>query len=158
MSKAARIFAPILLAACTGMAGEINPPALHTPAAPIANMSLDAGGPVIRTPVSPAILRPANGKIVPIEISGTITDDVSGVDPDKVSYCVSDEYGRIQPKGAIVLGPGGAYAFIVRLEARRIGGDRDGRAYVVRINATNRAGHSSQAAITILVPHDSQSR
>jgi hypothetical protein len=122
----------------------------------IENINLDKTGPEIRTSANPSFLWPPNGKLVPVVIRGTMTDAGSGVDPATTSFAVTDEYRRIQPSGRVSIGSGGAFSLTVRLESQRTGGDKDGRSYVVRLNARDRVGHSTQAAITVLVPHDSR--
>jgi hypothetical protein len=122
--------------------------------ATITGINIDKTGPLIRATTKSDVLWPPNGKLVSVVISGVITDAGSGVDPANTSFTVSDEYQRLQPGGRVVLGRGGAFSFTVRLEARRLGNDFDGRRYTVRLNATDRVGHSSQTSLTVTVPRD----
>ena len=96
----------------------------------------------------------ASGKLVPVTVSGTMSDVGSGVNPNSASYRVQDEYGSVQPSGAITLGAGGGYSFTVMLEASRRGNDRDGRHYSVTVSVTDNAGNNSSNASTVIVPHD----
>ena len=85
----------------------------------------DMAPPVITENASPNVLLWSPNKIMtPVTISGVITD----LSPTTASYKVVDEYGKIQPAGAVTIGAGGAYSFIVMLEAYRNGNDSNGRA------------------------------
>ena len=81
----------------------------------------DTTPPVITLSATPKGLWPPNGLMRPVTISGTITDTGSGVNASTATYVVTDEYGEIQPTGAITLDPGGSYSFTVckrRVEAQ----------------------------------------
>jgi hypothetical protein len=52
--------------------------------------------------------------MIPVTISGTITDAESGVKASSVEYAVTDEYGLLQPRGHLTLSPSGNYSFTVR--------------------------------------------
>ena len=110
--------------------------------------------PVITISTRPTLLWPPSGKLVPVTVSGTMSDVGSGVNPNSASYRVQDEYGSVQPSGAITLGAGGGYSFTVMLEASRRGNDRDGRHYSVTVSVTDNAGNNSSNASTVIVPHD----
>jgi hypothetical protein len=92
--------------------------------------------------------------MVPVTISGTITDVGSGVNPNSAAYTVKDEYGEVQPKGAITLGAGGSYSFAVLLQASRSGTDLDGRRYTVTVHARDNAGNAASKSAAVIVPHD----
>jgi hypothetical protein len=92
--------------------------------------------------------------MVPVTILGTITDTDSGVNANSAAYAVKDEYGEIQPKGAITLGPGGTYSFNVLLQASRLGTDLDGRRYTVTVRAKDNAGNAASKSAAVIVPHD----
>jgi len=64
---------------------------------------------------SPATLWPPNGKMVPVTITGTMTDPTSGVNLSTAAYAVTDEYGLVQPSGTVTLGPTGSYSFTIQL-------------------------------------------
>jgi hypothetical protein len=84
---------------------------------------LDTTPPVITLSATPKALWPPNGKRVPVMISGTITDTGSGVNVNSAAYAVKDEYGEVQPRGAITLGPRGAYSFTRQGNALSAGPD-----------------------------------
>jgi predicted outer membrane repeat protein len=112
--------------------------------------------PVVTISANLATLWPPNGKLVPVTVSGTITDeaDGSGVNASSAEYVVMDEYGQIQPRRAIALGADGRYAFTVALEASRRGNDKDGRHYTIAVSAKDRAGNLGVGSTIVTVPHD----
>ena len=110
--------------------------------------------PVVTLAVSPSSLWPANGKLVPVTISGTITAVGSACTVKTTSYAVTDEYGKVQPTGPVTMGSGGAYSLTVWLRASRLGTDLDGRRYTVSVSASNNAGKTGSRAGTVVVPHD----
>ena len=71
--------------------------------------------------------------MVPVTVSGTITN--TGCTVTTPAYAVTDEYGQIQPSGAITLDSAGNYSFIVLLQASRLGTDLDGRQYTITVRA-----------------------
>jgi hypothetical protein len=115
---------------------------------------LDTTPPTITLSSTPKALWPVDGKMVPVAISGTITDTGSGVNPNSAAYAVQDEYARVQPKGAITLGAGGNYSFTVFLQASRLGTDLDGRRYTIAVGAKDNAGNAASKSVAVIVPHD----
>jgi len=75
--------------------------------------------PVITLSATPRILWPPNGRLVPVTLSGTITDTGSGVNASTAEYAVHDQYGEVQPFGTITLDPAGNYSFTILLRAGR---------------------------------------
>ena len=116
--------------------------------------TVDTTSPTITVAASKGTLWPANGKLVPDTITGTVVDALSGVDPKTVTFRVVDEYGQLQPTGPIPLGAGGKYSFSVSLEASRLGDDHDGRRYEVIVSAMDKAGNAVSASTIVTVPHD----
>lgn len=110
--------------------------------------------PVVTMSATPAYLWPPNGKLTPITISGRITDPGNGCTIKTAAYVVNDEYGKVQPHGAVSLGAGGSYRFTVWLPASRLGNDRDGRLYTVSVGATSNAGTIRSQSRNVIVPHD----
>jgi len=109
---------------------------------------------VIALSATPKVLWPPNGKMLPVTISGTITDTGSGVNLSRAAYSVTDEYGKVQPTGAITLGAGGSYSFTVLLQASRLGSDLDGRQYTITVRVSDNAGNAASQASVVTVPHD----
>jgi uncharacterized repeat protein (TIGR01451 family) len=114
----------------------------------------DKTPPAIGISANPLSLWPPNGNMVPVTISGTITDADSGVNPSSGSFAVSDEYGTVQPAGPVTINPDGTYLFTVNLEASRHGSDKDGRQYTISVFARDNAGNLGSSPIVVSVPHD----
>lgn len=115
---------------------------------------IDSSAPIIRAVANPSALWPPNGKMVPVTISGSITDAISGVFLTGACYSVVDEYGQVQPSGPITVQPNGTFTFTVMLQASRRGDDKDGRLYTIWISALDLAGNVGSASISVVVPHD----
>ena len=45
-------------------------------------------------------------------------------------------------------------SFTILLEARRMGGDKNGRTYTITVKAKDRAGNIGKKAVTVTVPHN----
>jgi hypothetical protein len=120
----------------------------------ITNINIDKTGPVITATANPNVLWPANNKMVNVVVTGQMTDAGSGVDSTNATYAVTDEYRLIQPNGKVTLGQNGKFSLTIKLEARRLGTDKDGREYQIRLNARDRVGHSSYITLPVTVPHD----
>jgi uncharacterized membrane protein len=115
---------------------------------------VDTTPPVITISATPKVLWPPNDKMVPVTVSGTITDTGFGVNLTSAAYTVKDEYGEVQPTGAITLSSAGKYSFTVLLRASRRGSDLDGRRYTVTVRAKHNAGNSGSKTSAVTVPHD----
>ena len=115
---------------------------------------LDTTPPVVTVAATPTTLWPPSGKMVPVTVSGTITDLESGVKASTAAYVVTDEYGQVHPSGSVDLQPDGSYSFTIQLRASRRGTDLNGRRYVVTVTANNGAGAPGSATIAVIVPHD----
>ena len=113
----------------------------------------DITPPVITISATPKVLWPSNGRLVPVTVFGAITDMGSGVNTKTVAYAVKDEYGVIQPSGAINLGPAGTYFFVVLLQASRRGEDLNGRHYTITVLAKDNAGNIGSKSTVVTVPH-----
>jgi hypothetical protein len=116
------------------------------------NTSFCTTPPVITVSTSAASLWPPNGRMVPVAISGTITDE--GCTVKTAAYAVKDEYGDVQPSGPVTTGTAGAYSFMVLLQASRLGADPDGRLYTITVSASNDVGNTGSEAGAVIVPHD----
>jgi probable HAF family extracellular repeat protein len=110
--------------------------------------------PVITISATPATLWPPNGRMVPVTISGTITDVDSDVDASTAAYTVTDEYRQVEPTGSVTLRPDGSYTFTIQLQASRNGNDQDGRHYLITVSAKDYTGNKGSAATGVTVPHD----
>jgi hypothetical protein len=117
-------------------------------------IDIDKSPPALTIMATPATLWPPNGKLVPVTVSGMITDEDSGVDPRTATYAVTDEYGSVQPHGPVTLEADGSYVFTIHLQASRNGNDKDGRQYSITISAQDIVGNAGSAATGVTVPHD----
>ncbi len=113
---------------------------------------VDQTPPVITIAASPATLKPPNGQMVPVTISGTITDATSGVSVHTAKFSVTDEYGIVQPTGIITLASGGNYSFTISLQASRQGNDFDGRQYTIVVSAVDLADNTGSGSTVVTVP------
>jgi hypothetical protein len=110
--------------------------------------------PVVTISAVPKSLWPPDGKMVSITVSGTINDPDASCSIKAAAYTVTDEYGKVQPRGPVTLGPRGAYSFKVRLQASRLGSDIDGRHYTITVGASNDAGKTGSQSGMVIVAHD----
>ena len=117
------------------------------------NTQADSTSPVITAFATPRVLWPPNGRMVSVTVSGTITDTGSGVNVNSAAYAVKDEYGEVQPTGAIPLSVSGNYSFNILLQASRRGADVDGRRYTVTVRAKDNAGNRGSKTTAVTVPH-----
>lgn len=118
------------------------------------NHAPDTTPPTIAVESSHAWLWPPNGKTQAVTVFGTMSDDGSGLDLTGADFVVLDEYGLVQPSGAVTVQPDGRFAVVIPLEASRRGQDRDGRLYTVTIRGQDLEGNQSTASVAITVPHD----
>jgi hypothetical protein len=120
----------------------------------IASPTGDVTAPVLTGAATPAVIWPPNGTMVPVIVSGTMTDDLSGIDPDTASYLLADEYGRIESSGPVSVSPAGTYSVLVMVQASRHKYDFDGRRYVVTLRAADFAGNAGSTQVTVTVPYE----
>lgn len=118
------------------------------------NSYSDTTPPLVSLRVSPRILWPPNGQMVPVKVSGTITDTGSGIKPGSAEYTVMDEYHLIQPQGKVTLDAAGNYSFTVMLRASRESSDLDGRRYNLRVNVKDNAGNRAAKVLAVRVPYE----
>jgi len=114
---------------------------------------LDTMPPTLSVSGYPTALWPANGKFRSVTISGLAADNTNGIAGTEGTFDVVDEYGLVQPAGTFTVGGSGTFSFGVPLEARRLGTDKDGRRYLVRVTVHDGSGNATTASATIIVPH-----
>jgi hypothetical protein len=122
--------------------------------APLPAATGDTTPPTITVSADPASLWPPNGKMIPVTISGTITDTQSGVNAATAKFTVYDQDGTVQPSGPVTLAPDGSFSFTVMLQASRNGSDLTGRHYSITVRASDNAGNPGFGSATVVVPHD----
>jgi len=114
----------------------------------------DSAPPTITVSITPRILWPPNGQMVPVTVRGRITDLGSGLMAGSAQYALIDEYHLVQPKGLIIPDEDGNYSFTILLPASRRGDDEDGRRYILRLSARDNAGNAGAKWQALTVPHD----
>jgi hypothetical protein len=120
-------------------------------------LASDTTPPAIAVSATPSTLWPPNGKMVPVIVSGSITDDEpdgTGVNASTAAYVVTDNYGLVQPSGQVTLAGDGSYTFTIRLQSSRNGRDEGGRHYTITVMAQDNAGNNGLASTVVTVPHD----
>ena len=92
-------------------------------------------------------------KLVRIEISGKITDSLSGVDASSAAYMVKDDDGVLQTGGPLTLAPDGTYSLVVsfkrthnREDEGRDEHERDRKKYKITVSAKDNAGNQGSAS------------
>jgi len=132
---------------CTDVAG-------NSATSTVSGINIDKTPPVVTASTNSSTLWPPNGKMVSVTVSGTMADNLSGVNSSAAVFAVQDSYGLVQPSGPVSVGLNGAYSFTVLLEARRNGQDQAGRLYTITVSAQDNAGNQNSASTTVVVPHD----
>lgn len=117
-------------------------------------INIDKTSPVITVSASPSTLWPPDGKMIPVTISGRMTDNLSGVNSSTAAFTVNDSYGLVQPSGPVSPASDGTYSFTISLEAGRDGQDKSGRLYTITVSAQDNAGNPSSSTAMVIVPHD----
>lgn len=117
-------------------------------------INIDTTAPALTASANPSVIWPANGGMVNVTISGKISDSLSGVDTGSGSYATVDSHGKVQPAGSFTIAADGTYTFTVRLEASRLGQDRNGRTYTFTLHAKDLAGNAGSTTVVVTVPHD----
>jgi hypothetical protein len=126
----------------------------NTEAANTLAIKIDGTAPTVSAAAQPTSLWPPTGNAATVTVSGTVADATSGIDPVSARFSVVDEYGQVQPSGAVALGAGGQYTAAVPLVALRNGGDTDGRTYTIVVRVQDNAGNLGTATTLVTVPHD----
>lgn len=120
----------------------------------LSGTGIDTIAPTVTILANPTTIRNRNGALIPVVVSGSITDSGSGVNASTAAFNVVDEYGLVQPSGAVTLGAGGSYSFNVMLQASRQGSDADGRQYTITVSAKDNAGNLGTVSTVVTVLHD----
>jgi len=111
-------------------------------------VKIDTVAPVVTAAANPSTA-PKGPKPVNVTVTGSVTDAVSGV--SNASYNVIDEYGTMQPSGAVTVQPNGSYSFTLSLPSNRQGNDKDGHLYTIVVTGIDQAGNSTTATTTFRV-------
>jgi len=122
-------------------------------------VAIDKTPPTISVSTSRRVLWPPTGAMVPVRVSGHITDDEcdgSGVDPNSVRYAVTDDDGKVETTGAIPIQSDGTYGFVILLQASRPGGNAEEREYTITVTSRDRAGNTGSASTSVTAPRDTR--
>jgi hypothetical protein len=117
-------------------------------------VKIDTVAPAMTSSANQTQLWPPNGKMVPVVVSGKVTDSGSGVDLSSGAYAVSDSEGTVQPSGAFSINADGTYSVTILLQSSRLGTIRSGRKYTITLTASDNAGNPTTSAVIVTVPHD----
>jgi len=104
---------------------------------------IDKTAPEVAIDASPKEIWPPNSKMVDVTITGSATD----THLFSKELTVEDEYNLIEP----VISD---FEQTIQLEARRDGNDKDGRRYIIKAVAEDRAGNITEKQTQVIVPHD----
>ncbi len=123
----------------------------NSASATVSGINIDKTPPTVACSASPNVLWPPDNKLVPVNVSVTVTDTLSGPAGFKLVSATSNEpdsgHGDIQ--GFV---PGSA-STTGQLRAQRLGVG-NGRIYTLDYTGTDKAGNSSTCVVTVTVPHD----
>jgi hypothetical protein len=111
---------------------------------------IDAQPPTLTLTASPNIVRSSKKKLV-VQISGRLSDALSGFDSTGGQYSVVDEYGISQPSGTLSFAADGTYRTALPLQGSSEKRDRDGRIYTITARGRDRAGNSVVATATVVI-------
>lgn len=103
--------------------------------------------------IGPEAIKAQKGKTVEIRIAGTIAV-AKGCNLSKAEYELNDEYGKMDAKGNLTIDAAGNFGITLPVEASRMGQDKDGRTYTVKLSATDEAGQGRSGDLVITVEHD----
>jgi len=120
-------------------------------AAKTITVQLDKTPPTVACSASPSALWPPNNKLVPVNVSVTVSDALSGPAGFKLVSATSNEPDSGQ--GDIQGFAPGTASTTGQLRAQRLGAG-NGRIYTLNYTGTDTTGNSSTCAATVTVPHD----
>lgn len=118
------------------------------------NTAPDISPPTILVSATPRLLRPPNGAMVPVVVSGRINDTGSGIKSGSAGYAVRDQYHLIQPQGTISLDTSGNYSFTILLRASLESGEANPHQYTIRITAFDNVGNRAVKWVRVTVPRN----
>jgi uncharacterized protein YgiM (DUF1202 family) len=124
----------------------------HQEAPQTLSVQVDKTPPAITVATHPARRRPPHSAMVPVTITGVITDAGSGVNARTATYAVTDKDGNVYQTGSIPVGVTGSYAFTLPLPVVRPGDDTPSRPYTLTVRAQDNAGNSGAQVVTLSAP------
>ena len=110
---------------------------------------VDTEPPVITSAsLSTSVLQPPDGRLIPVTISATATDNM-----DPAPVCAIASVASNEPASSKESDIELTSALSVSLRAVRLGSG-NGRTYTITIRCTDDSGNSSKTDLQVLVPHD----
>jgi hypothetical protein len=140
-----------------------GPPAVNlrsawsTSAIAIVELATCVSAPSIFASVTPVMLWPPNGKMIPVTVTGSVTAGSGCQTPGQVSWELVDEYDEHSNFGSVEV-TNGQFSLSLSLEASRLGYDMDGRVYTINLTASAEGYTSEVEFVEVLVPHDQRRR
>lgn len=122
---------------------------LNTETAQNVQLKIDQQAPSITMSATPSSVL-ASSTPVTVTVSGRITDALSGINPQTVSYRVIDEYSVFEPTGPITLQANGDFSFTITFPATKNASDRQ-HVYTINISAGDMAGVGKSATDTFKI-------
>lgn len=118
----------------------------------LAEEPFDGTPPTLSLSASPSSVWPPNGKMTPVTVAVTVSDDRDPAPSVKlVSVTCND---GCKPEKDISGAEIGKDDRSFSIMGTRLGARKDGRTYTATYSATNVSGNSVQKSVTILIPHD----
>src|SRR5262249_4566224 len=131
-------------ATCQDLAGNSS-------SATVTSINIDKTPPTVRCSASPSVLWPPNNTLVPINVSVTVTDSLSGPQGFTLVSVKSNEpdSGQGDSQGFVP----GSSSTSGQLRAQRLGSG-SGRVYTFTYNGFDLARNATSCVTTVTVPHD----
>lgn len=105
--------------------------------------TIDRTFPEASIDANPKSLWPPNGKMVDVNMTGESFDTYL----KSTNIIINDEYHQVEPQVS-------NFGQTIQLEAKRDGGDLDGRVYIIKVIAEDLAGNITEREVQVIVPHD----
>lgn len=134
----------VVTVTCTDLAG-------NSASATVSGINIDKTPPTVTCSASPNVLWPPNNKLVPVNVSVTVADSLSGSAGFSLVSITSSEPDSGQ--GDISEFTTGAASTSGQLRAERLGSGT-GRIYTFTYSGADRAGNAASCTTTVIVPHD----
>lgn len=112
---------------------------------------VDTEPPVITSAtVSPSVLQPPDGRLIPVSVSVSVTDNMDPSPVCAIATVLNSEAPSSPDNDIAFTG-----ALTLSLRAFRFGSGI-GRTYTITVRCTDDAGNASTADVSVLVPHDNR--